>query len=228
MESLGPYLDCLGLPGPRRIVNDFFGLGRVPRGETVSLRAHMRRVRGPRLLHVNMIRIGFDTLAAPRRGAAEREIDLVVHRTRQIYDQIQLGIARVQHWVIPPAQAGGFADIGSDGEADDLADRFSVPNDGVDGFMVLTYAGSRIGSARPSGCDKDGKDSAVVVEIEQGDDELTATAFAHELGHFLGVSGHSSDPENLMFSGPNGRRINSSQAATMLTHCFVTECSGLP
>jgi predicted Zn-dependent protease len=88
--------------------------------------------------------------------------------------------------------------------------------------------GNRVGSARVSGCDKDGKNSGVVVEIGQGDNELTATAYAHELAHFLGVEAHSSDQNNLMFSGQNGRQLNEGQAVKILTHCFVTECSDLP
>lgn len=227
MQSIGPFLDCIGLTGPRRLVADFFGLGKVPRGETISLRQHLARVANPALIHLNIVRTGFHTLAPADRERAEREVDLVVHRTRQIYDQIFLGVARVQHFEIAASQVGGFADIGSDGEADDLADSFSVDNDGIDSFFVLTYAGDRVGSARVSGCDKDGKDSGVVVEIGQGDNELTATAYAHELAHFLGVKEHSNDDNNLMFSGQNGRRINSSQAAKMLTHCFTRECPHL-
>jgi len=229
MQSLSPYLDCLGLTGPRRILNDFFGLRRVPDGETLSLRAHMNRVRWSHLLHLNVIRIGFDGLIGPDRASAERELDLVVHRTRQVYDQIQLGIARVQHWEVPAALAGGLDNISGDGEADDLCGRFSVDNNGIDGFFVLTYSGNRVGSSRsPGSCDKDGKSSGVVCEIGQGNSELTVTAFAHELGHYLGVAGHSSDTNNLMFSGQNGRQISPTQAYYMLQHCLITECSDLP
>jgi hypothetical protein len=228
MQSIGPFLDCLGLTGPRRLLADFFGLGEVPPGETLSVRAHMRRVARPQILHLNIIRIGFHTLAPGPRMNAERELDLVVHRTRQIYDQIGLGIARVQHMEVAASHVGGFGDIGSDGEADDLCDAFSIDNNGVDGFFVLTYVGNRVGSARVSGCDKEGKNSGVVCEIGQGDNELTATAYAHELAHFLGVEGHSDDENNLMFSGQNGRQLNNSQAGKILTHCFVTECPDLP
>jgi hypothetical protein len=227
MQSIGPFLDCIGLTGPRRLVADFFGLGKVPPGETLSLRQHLERVANPAIIHLNVIRVGFHTLEPLERERAERELDLVVHRTRQIYDQIFTGVARVQHFEVPPSQVGGFADIGSGGEADDLTDSFSVDNDGIDSFFVLTYAENRVGSARVSGCDKDGKDSGVVVEIGQGGDELTATAYAHELAHFLGVEDHSNDPNNLMFSGQNGRKINSSQAAKIVTHCFTKECPDL-
>jgi hypothetical protein len=116
-----------------------------------------------------------------------------------------------------------LADIGGDGEADDICGHFSVDNDGIDAFMVLTYAGNRIGSSRsPGACDKDGKSSGVVIEVQQAGHELTATAFAHELGHYLGFASHSSDPNNLM-STAGGRALTASQGQTMRGHCFVTD-----
>ena len=109
-----------------------------------------------------------------------------------------------------------------------MCDRFSVDNDGIDGFMVLTYAGNRVGSSQsPGSCDKDGKSSGVVVEIGQGNSELTATAFAHELGHYLGYDDHSEDPHNLMFEGQNYRQLTANQGETMRGHCLVTECPDL-
>jgi len=229
MPSLGQFLDCMGLSGPRKVKHDFFGIQHVPSGEALSVKQHMQRMRLEHLLHLNVIRCGFDSFDAQGRDRAERRLDLVVHRTRQIYDQIGLGIARVQHFEILVAQTHGKEDIGGDGEADDLCDAFSVDNDGIDAFFVLTYSGNRVGSSRsPGSCDKGGKASGVVVEVEQGDAELTATAFAHELGHYLGFAGHSGDKDNLMFSGQNGRQISDSQAVTMLRHCLITECSDLP
>ena len=228
MQSLGPFLDCMGLTGPRFVVRDFFGLRKVPPGETVSVRGHMSRVARPHILHLNIIHCGFHLLDAVESESADRELDFAVHRTRQIYDQIGLGIARVQHFAIGGQHGTAVANIDNDGEASELCGAFSVDNNGADCFMVLTYAGNRVGSSRVSGCDKDGKDSGVVVEITQGNNSLTAKALAHELAHFLGVEDHSDDENNLLSRSPDGVELTGSQGGKILSHCFVTECPDLP
>ena len=228
MPFLRDFADCLNVPRFRSVKVEFFGLFQIPPGETISLREHMERVRRPHILHLNMIRVGFDSLPPAEREDAEREIDVAVHRARQTFDQIQLGIARVQHFEILAADAGGKQDIGGDGEADDLCDGFSVDNDAIDGFFVLTYAGNTIGSSRsPGSCDKDGKSSGVVVEVGQAGHELTATAFAHEIGHYLGYDSHTSDQTNLM-SHSGARGLTAEQGETMRCHCTVTECADKP
>lgn len=224
MHSLTAHFRCLGYTGRRSVLHAFFGLRRAP--ETLSLRQQMERVRRPHLLHLNMIRIGFDALLFQNeREAAEREVDLAVHRIRQIYDQVQIGVARVQHFSVNVLDADGFEHISGDGEADDLCDRYSVDNDGLDLFLVLTYSGSTIGSSPGGGdCDKDGKGSGMVVAIESADPELTATVCAHEMGHFLGYDDHSGDPNNLM-SLTGARGLTGSQGETFRSHCLITECA---
>lgn len=227
MDSLRFFQSCLKLPVFRSVLNDFFGMFQVPPGETISVRQQMARLRRPHILHINIIHVAFDSLTPAEREDAARELDVIVLRTRQIYDQIQLGIGRVQHFVISAQLAGGLADISGDGEADDICDKFSVDNDGIDAFMVLTYAGNRIGSSQsPGDCDKDGKGSGVVIEVQQAGHELTATAFAHELGHYLGFDSHSSDQNNLM-STSGARGLSTSQGNTMRGHCMVTDCPDL-
>lgn len=227
MDSLRFFQSCLKLPVFHSVLNHFFGIFQVPVGDAISLRQQMARLRRPHVLHINIIHVAFDALTPAEREDAARELDTIVVRTRQIYDQIGLGIGRVQHFGISSAQAGGLADIGGDGEADDICGRFSVDNDGIDAFMVLTYAGTRIGSSRsPGACDKDGKSSGVVIEVQQAGHELTATAFAHELGHYLGFDSHSSDETNLM-SESGARGLTASQGNTMRGHCMVTNCPDL-
>ena len=220
MRSLREHFRAIGLGNNGgSVLHGFFGLGEAP--ETLSLKEQMARVRRVNVLHLNVIRLAFDTVIP--RAPLERKVDMAVHRTRQILDQAGIGVARVSHAMIEDAFAGGFPDIGSDGEADDLCDAFSVDNDGIDTFMVLSYEGSRVGSSRsPGDCDKDGKGSGIVVEVTQGDAELTATAYAHELVHFLGYPHHSSDPNNLMFSGQNNRQLDITQIAMILDHCMIT------
>ena len=220
MYSLRQHFEAIGLGNHGgSVLHGFFGLGEAP--ETLSLREQMARVRRDNVLHLNIIRLAFDTVVP--RAPLERKVDKAVHRARQIFDQTGIGVARVSHYIIEDAFAGLYPDIGSDGEADDLCDAYSVDNDGIDMFMVLTYAGNRVGSSQsPGSCDKDGKDSGVVVEVTQGNAELTAKAFSHELVHYLGYDDHSSDPKNLMSNSQDGLELTSGQIEDIVDHCMLT------
>ena len=220
MRSMRRYLACVGV-NQGSVLRDFFGLGRAP--ETLSVQQQMERLRRPHVLHLNFVRIGFDLLAPDERQSAERELDLAAHRCRQIYDQVALGIGRILNFELLAADAEGFADIADSCEAEDLADRFSIDNDGIDVAFVLTYAGSTIGSAPkpPGSCDKSDKGAGVVAAIEE-DRELTATVIAHEVGHYLGLD-HRDDETNLM-STSGQRGLTADQGTCVRGHCSVTEC----
>lgn len=220
MHSLREHFRAIGLgDNGGSVLHGFFGLGQAP--ETLSLKRQMERVRRVNTLHLNIIRLAFDTVIP--RDPLERRVDLMIQRSRQILDQAGIGVARVSNFIIEDAFAGGFPDIGSDGEADDLCDEFSVDNDGIDCFIVLSYAGNRVGSSpSPGSCDKDGKSSGVVVEVNQGTAELFAKAFSHELVHYLGYPHHSSDPNNLMSSSQDGLDLDITQIAMILDHCMIT------
>ncbi len=155
---------------------------------SVSLLDFVRGVQG-RHINLNVIRVGFDGLSDAARATGFEKLDYAVYRTRNIFDAARLGVGRVQHWVIDTADADGKDDIGSEGEADDLSDDWSVPNDGIDAFVVRNISDSDfVGiSPRPGDCDKGGKEDGLIGgEIGRGFEGFSRT-FAHEVGHFLNL-----------------------------------------
>lgn len=168
-------------------------------------------------ISINIIRVGSDRFTS----SDELEISQAISFIRNTYATIGLSLRRVEHYVISTAAARGRDVIDNNGEAEALTDEWTVRNNAVDVFFVKTYVGSVAGLSPVNGpCDKDAKGmDGAVVEILTG---LTGHILAHEVGHYLGLGHRSNDSNNLMFdSVPNGGRLDSSQGATMRSHCFV-------
>ena len=61
------------------------------------------------------------------------------------------------------SEADGYDDIGSESEADDLSDDWSVPNDGIDMFLVANISDDFVGiSPVPGDCDKGDKSDGLL------------------------------------------------------------------
>ncbi len=206
----------IGLPGDFFVVRNFFGHSSVPR--PLSLRTQCERVAG-RFIHINVIRVGSDQFT----WNDEVEIDLAVANARDMFAAQQLGIGRIEHYSISTTEANGAEHIDDDGEASDLTSDWTVPNDALDVFFVLTYAGATIGLSAVSGsCDKSSKGMTGSVVAMEGWPELTGFVLAHEVGHYLGLGHTDSLSNNLMFpSVPNGGQLDAGQGNTMRSHCFA-------
>ena len=169
MASLKAIAQCIGITGNFRIVADFFGYTVAPKD--LSVLTQIRRLQG-RHVHMNLIRVGIELFTA----ADQPEIDGAVQFTRDTYASVNLGVGRVTRLFITTADANGRDNIGSDGEAEDLTNEWTVDNHALDVFFVLTYAGTTIGLSRVDGpCDKDAKGMDGSVVAIEGSANTTAS-----------------------------------------------------
>lgn len=228
--SVKAILGCIGVPtaGTVSILGQMFGFSRarVPPDPDTSVTAQVsvlqlvRDLQGPHI-HVNVIRVGFDTLSATDQDEAFRKLDYAIYRTRNIYRPAGLGVGRVEHYFIDAADSNGRDDLGSEDEADELSDEWSVPGSGIDAFVVRNISDTDFVGISPVGgsCDKGDKDDGLVAGEIGRDFESFSRTFAHEIGHFLGLEhnhGGGEDCDNCP-STTNG--CNNLMAQTRCANC---------
>lgn len=202
----------------------------------VSILNHLNSLKGKHI-HLNIIWVGIDNPT----NADEERIDYAIYRARNIFRTVDLGVGRVERYWISSQEANGRDDIGSVDEAEELTKDWSVPNDGIDVFIVRNISSTDfIGISPVDGpCDKDDKHMNGVIggEINLNEEELSRTV-SHEVGHYLGlVHPHgdtcppigASERDNLMSMSICANNIRnsvllwSSQGNTIRGHCFVRE-----
>jgi hypothetical protein len=168
-------------------------------------------------ISINVIRVGSENFTPDD----ETTINNAVVTIGNIYATIGLQLRRVEHYIIPLADANGRDVIDDNGEAETLTDEWTVSNNAIDVFFVRLYVGSVAGlSPVPGPCDKDAKGmDGTVCELIGG---TTGQVLAHEVGHYLGLPHVTGDSTNLMFpSVPNGGLLTAAQGNTMKSHCFI-------
>lgn len=219
MVSIRATARCINLDMENfRLARDFFGyMMGPPLFGTISLLTQVRLLQGHHV-HMNFIRVGSDQYT----NDDLRDIDQALQITRDIYAQVGLGVGRIEHYPIPTADADFAENINNRDEAIELTIRWTVPNDALDIFFVLSYSGDTIGSSRINGpCDKDAEGMNGSVVSLEGVSIVTGFVLAHEAGHYLGLH-HNSNFDNLMFKGLLlGRQLTDSQGSDMRKHCFV-------
>lgn len=243
METIKSILNCIGVDtsGTVSVLFHMFGFvnGRVPADPCttdtpqVSILNNINSLKGKHI-HLNVIRVGIDNFT----NDEVNKIDYAIYKARNIYRTVGLGIGRVEHYNVTSAEAGGKDDLGSEDEAEDLTHDWTVPNNGIDVFMVDNISDTDfVGMSPVDGpCDKNDKDMNGVIggEVNRSRARVART-FAHEIGHYLGLShnhgdncpGSASGRANLMAqtrcadSVCDSVILTSSQGSTMRSHCFV-------
>jgi hypothetical protein len=155
MASLGKAARCIGLSGRISILRDFYGY-RTSAPKQLSLLTQVRLLQGKHI-HLNLIRTATFTLSQ------QGEIDFGLQLMRNIYATVNVGIGRIERFLIPP----GYEVIGDNDDAHDLWNSYSVSNGSIDVFLAFSIVGASMGKSPVDGsCDKDSKDdSGCVIAI---------------------------------------------------------------
>ena len=177
---------------------------------------------------VNIIKVG--------DFGAQEHVDLydAVDQMRQIYEQRDITLRGVGRYILNNSLAGGFTVLDSETEFRDMLERWSVPNDWVDVYVVQQfnwggfngYAGGIPGPTSKTGRedgiagDKTGfTDGSGTARLNTG---VLSQLIGHEIGHYLGLS-HVSTSNNLMLAntGVRGPNLDYGQYRTMFGHGFM-------
>ena len=236
MASLRALAGCIGIADNFSVLRDFLGFarGQLPPDPTgadvvVSLKRQFDRLDGDHF-HLNVIAVGSDQFT----DNDYIEIDYSIFKLRNIYHTVSLGVGRIQHWIVTTDDADGLDTPTSEDDLEQLTEDWTVPNDGIDLFIphnmsVPSNGGILLGLSAVDGpCDKDAKDMNGATCGLWGS-EQTARTFAHELGHYLGLSHRNNQPDNLMCqsskanSTRNSVLLTSGQGNTVDDHCSVDE-----
>jgi hypothetical protein len=228
---------AISLNGGFSMVKDFFGHRYYNSTQTfidpLSLKKQIELVKG-KSIHLSIILVGLDaSFGGDSVVTLEQAINIqtALQHMRTIYAQAPLGIRKLYWQRIGVDDAGSYINIKDSSEAEDLTDDWSGDNNGIDVFFVQVIGDAGGWSNSDGPCDKDsicGKTGAVI-EMKTNL-EFFGVLVAHEVGHYLGLSGGvgagnlmgaDADDNGIDEIDEDSTGINASQASTMRSGCYV-------
>ncbi len=239
MWSLKQAIQAAGLDGESvSLAGHVFGYrrGQVPRapdGSTTSMSlSDWAALRNKEKFNLNIIVVGSDSFTTSMWD----EVDTLVHRMRQIYARIDVGVQHVRHFGVLAADANGLDIITTSDEVDDLRESWAVDNGAIDLLIPAGWDRSPsalnglLGRSKLDGpClgEKDDKGAASAAVGLSGP-LLSSRSAAHEIGHYLSLEHQQSLGANLMAQtmfadNPTWQAVGlfARQADDVRDHCLV-------
>ncbi|MBV1931195.1 MAG: hypothetical protein KUG71_05710 [Porticoccaceae bacterium] len=227
---------CLGASPSFSVKRDVYGYIWGPIDRRLSLRSHLQLIKDD-AFNLCIFLVGHEPGFAGWWSQSEAQsMQLAIDVMRNVYAQTGVGVRRLFWRYIDTNEAAGFWSVDA-GEATDLTEAFTGPNNGIDVFFVknVSDAGGWSNSSGP--CDKDekGERTGAVLELRSDDCTVgtnlcTGILLAHEVGHYLTLK-HESVITNVMGEDADGNGIGSidntslnldnDQSAKMKKSCFI-------
>ena len=221
---------CLAVSAPLSVKRDIYGYVWGPIDRELSLRGHLELIKDE-AFNLCIFLVGHEPGFAGWWSQAEAQsMQFAIDVMRELYSQVGVGVRRLFWRYIDTSEAAGYWSVDA-GEATDLTEEFTGPNDGIDLFFVKNVSDAGGWSNSDGPCDKDekGERTGAVLELKNSD-TFTGILLAHEVGHYLTLK-HAGDITNVMGDDSDGDGIGSidgtslnltnSQGNKMKASCFI-------